>query len=84
MCENESSGDCEKLLPLGRMAARLGVSSRWLKERAESGSVPGLKAGNRWLFRADVVVPIVFCLAKGLPIETGKQFADRNQGGTPS
>ncbi len=81
MCENESSGDCENLLPLGRMAARVGVSSRWLKERAESGDVPGLKAGNRWLFRADVVVPIVLAMAKGFSIETGKQFADRNQEG---
>ncbi len=42
------------LLPLRRMAARLGVPSKWLKEQAESGKVPGLKAGDRWLFVPDV------------------------------
>jgi hypothetical protein len=40
---------CE-LLPLQRMATRLGVPSRWLREQAELGKVPGLRAGDRWLF----------------------------------
>ena len=44
---------CE-LLTLRRMAARLGVPSKWLREQAESGKVPGLRAGNRWLFVPDV------------------------------
>lgn len=51
------------LLPLRRMAARLGVPSSWLKERAEAGQVPGLRAGNRWLFRPDVVLPVVAAMA---------------------
>jgi hypothetical protein len=51
------------LLPLRRMAARLGVPCKWLKERAEAGQVPGLRAGNRWLFRPDVVLPVVAAMA---------------------
>lgn len=51
------------LLPLRRMAARLGVPSKWLREQAEAGKVPGLRAGNRWLFRPDVVGPIVAAMA---------------------
>lgn len=43
----------ESLLPLRRMAARLGVPYRWLRDQAKVGNVPGLKAGNRWLFVPD-------------------------------
>lgn len=53
-----------ELLPLRRMAARLGVPSKWLKERAEAGDVPGLRAGDRWLFRPDVVGPAVAAMAE--------------------
>jgi hypothetical protein len=53
------------LLPLRRMAARLGVPSKWLREHAESGAIPALHAGNRWLFRPDVVGPIVAKMAEG-------------------
>lgn len=52
-----------ELLSLRRMAARLGVPSKWLRERAAAGDVPGLRAGNRWLFRPDVVVPAVSAMA---------------------
>lgn len=52
-----------KLLPLRRMAARLGVPSAWLKECAQAGEVPALRAGNRWLFRPDIVLPIVAAMA---------------------
>jgi len=52
-----------ELLPLRRMAARLGVPSKWLRERAEAGDVPALRAGDRWLFRPDVVGPIVASMA---------------------
>lgn len=53
----------ESLLSLRRMAARLGVPSGWLRERAEAGDVPGLKAGNRWLFVPSAVVPVVAAMA---------------------
>jgi hypothetical protein len=52
-----------ELLSLRRMAARLGVPSQWLKEQAEAGSVPGLKAGERWLFKPDVVAAAVSKMA---------------------
>jgi hypothetical protein len=51
------------LLPLRRMAARLGVPSRWLKEQAEAGKVPGLKAGDRWLFVPDLAAAAVTAMA---------------------
>lgn len=51
------------LMPLRRMAARLGVPCKWLREQAEAGKVPGLQAGNRWLFRPDAVTPIVASMA---------------------
>lgn len=45
--------DATELLSLRRAASRLGVGGKWLREQAERGAVPGLRAGNRWLF--DVV-----------------------------
>jgi hypothetical protein len=53
----------ESLLPLRRMAARLGVPSKWLKERAEAGDIPGLCAGDRWLFVPSAVASAVAVLA---------------------
>jgi hypothetical protein len=53
------------LLPLRRMAARLGVPSRWLREQAESGQVPGLRAGDRWLFDPLVAAAAVRSMASG-------------------
>ena len=61
------------LLPLRRMAARLGVPSKWLREQAESGKVPGLQAGNRWLFVPDVAAPIVAEMATYSTKVTGRQ-----------
>ncbi|TWT79125.1 hypothetical protein CA13_05230 [Planctomycetes bacterium CA13] len=52
-----------ELLPLRRMASRLGVPAAWLRDRAEAGEVPALRAGSRWLFRPDVVVPVVAAMA---------------------
>lgn len=40
------------LLTLSRMARRLGVPKQWLREQAETGRVPCLKAGSRYLFNA--------------------------------
>ncbi len=42
------------LLPLNQMANSLGVPSRWLREQAEIGNVPALRAGNRWLFAPEI------------------------------
>lgn len=57
--------DPRDLLPLRRMAARLGVPSKWLKEQAELGKVPGLKAGARWLFVPDIASAAVAAMASG-------------------
>ena len=48
-----------ELVPLRRMAARVGVPVVWLRERAESGAIPGLRAGNRWLFVPEYVIPVI-------------------------
>ncbi len=59
-----------ELLPLRKMAARLGVPSGWLRDRAVANDVPALLAGNRWMFRPDVVGPIVAAMAA--PVDTSK------------
>lgn len=69
--------DPHELLPLRRMAARVGVTGDWLKKQAEAGAIPCLKAGNRWLFRPDVVKAVIFSLAGG---GTEEQSADSASG----
>ncbi|KKM04693.1 hypothetical protein LCGC14_1761650 [marine sediment metagenome] len=39
-----------ELLSLSRMARRLGVTRCWLRNQADSGRVPCLRAGTRLLF----------------------------------
>jgi len=38
------------LLSLPRMARRLGITQQWLRDQADTGTIPCLKAGNRYLF----------------------------------
>jgi len=45
------------------MAGHAGVPWAWLKEQAEAGNIPGLKAGNRWLFAPNVVGHAVRAMA---------------------
>ena len=40
---------------VARMARKLGVTQAWLKGEAESGRVPCLRAGSRFLFSPDAV-----------------------------
>ncbi|MFM2014429.1 MAG: hypothetical protein RLZZ396_3213 [Planctomycetota bacterium] len=61
---DQSKSDGGELLPLRRMAARLGVPSRWLKEQAENGTVPSLKAGKRFLFAPNAVRTVVAAMAE--------------------
>ena len=44
-----------ELLNLPQMARHLGVTSKWLKESADVGRVPCLKAGTRYLFDLEAV-----------------------------
>jgi hypothetical protein len=43
------------ILQLGPMARRLRVTNGWLREEADAGRVPCLKAGTRYLFVPDAV-----------------------------
>jgi hypothetical protein len=58
--QNEARG----LLPLRRVARQVGVPAKWLREQAELGKVPGLRAGNRWLFLPDAVAEAIEQMAK--------------------
>ena len=61
MSEKKTGGG--ELLPLRRMAAHLGVPSQWLREQAEAGRVPGLRAGTRWLFAPEAARAAVLSMA---------------------
>jgi excisionase family DNA binding protein len=37
------------------MARRLGVTQQWLRDQADTGKIPCLKAGNRYLFNPAAV-----------------------------
>lgn len=52
------------LIRLRDMASQLGVPSKWLKEQAEAGKIPALKAGGRWLFDAVATTEAVSRMAK--------------------
>lgn len=43
------------LLPLNRMARRLRVTIGWLRDEADAGRVPCLRAGKRYLFSPEAV-----------------------------
>jgi len=44
-----------ELLILPRAARRLGVPVRWLREQADAGKVPCLRAGARYLFALEAL-----------------------------
>ena len=48
------NGDA-RLLRLPGMAGRLGVPAKWLREEAEAGRVPHLRAGEQLLFDPSAV-----------------------------
>ena len=43
------------LCGLSRMARRLGVAQQWLRDQADAGKVPCIKAGRRYLFNPAAV-----------------------------
>ena len=51
------------LLSLSRMARRLGVTQQWLRDQADAGKIPCLKAGNRFLFNPDAVIEFLAAAA---------------------
>jgi hypothetical protein len=54
-----STKDDIRVVPLGVMARLCHVPSKWLRAEAEAGRIPALKAGDRLVFRPDVVLPLV-------------------------
>jgi hypothetical protein len=52
-----------ELLPLPRMARRIGVTQSWLKKQAEAGTVPCLDADSRLLFEPVAVTAALVTLA---------------------
>jgi hypothetical protein len=48
-----------KLLPTGPTARRLRVPVKWLRDEAEAGRVPALKAGKVFLFDAEAVETVL-------------------------
>ena len=53
------------LLPLGPMARRLHVPTAWLRDEADRGRVPCLRAGKRFLFSPDAVERVLAERAAG-------------------
>ncbi len=70
------------LVPLQAMARHLGVPVRWLRDQAASGAVPGLRAGNRWLFCAEAVTAAVRSMASDDSVgELLRRYAEAVQSG---
>ncbi len=47
--------DAPRLLPIRGMAARLFVTVKWLREEADAGRIPCVRAGRAYLFDAETV-----------------------------
>lgn len=52
-----------ELLTLSRMARRLGVGVRWLRDEAVAGRIPCIKAGSKFIFEAKAVETEIACRA---------------------
>ncbi len=57
----------DELLTLPRMSRKLGVTQRWLREQADCGRVPCLKAGSRYLFNPTAVARVLATEAASEP-----------------
>ncbi len=51
--------DEPKLIPLFALAQRLYVPAKWLRQEAEAGKIPHLKAGSKILFNPCIVEKIL-------------------------
>lgn len=52
------------LLTLRQAARHLGVPMRWLATQAAAGTVPALRAGNRWLFDRAATADAIAAMAR--------------------
>lgn len=46
----------QSIVPIGRMADLIGVRADWLKDQAQAGRIPHLKAGRMLLFNPEAVI----------------------------
>ena len=74
------NANASTLLPLGPTAQYLRVPVGWLREEAESGRVPHLKAGNSLLFDPQAVERVLLERAKQPP-ENAADVAPENAEG---
>ena len=65
MCHDVGVDTKPTLLPLGPTAQQLGVPATWLRQEAERGSIPHLKAGKRLLFDLETVARLLSERARG-------------------
>ena len=56
-----------QLLQANTMARRLHVTLRWLKDEADAGRLPHIKAGDRYLFNTEAVDLALLERAKTVP-----------------
>jgi len=59
-----------ELLNLPRAARRLGVTAKWLRDQADCGKVPSLRAGTRYLFNVASVQETLAAEAAKRPAST--------------
>ena len=59
--------DQDDLVPLSKAAKRLGLPQRWLRCEAKAGSVPCLRAGQRYFFNLRSLVEALSCRADVMP-----------------
>lgn len=62
-----------QILSLGRMARQLGVTQQWLREQADHGNLPCLRAGNRYLFNPLAVTEAIAAIASKTIQKGGQQ-----------
>ncbi|HMO14369.1 MAG TPA: hypothetical protein PKD64_11475 [Pirellulaceae bacterium] len=74
----QKKSDPGALVSLQKMARQLGVPVKWLRDQAQAGTIPGLKAGNRWLFCPDVAEAAVRAMAGDA---LAGLLVDQNRGG---
>jgi len=56
-----------RLLTIGQLARMLGVHSKWLRESADAGELPCVRAGSGYLFDGELVQRILLERAQQIP-----------------
>jgi hypothetical protein len=60
-----------ELLSLSRMSRRAGITQQWLREQADTGIIPCLKTGKRYLFSPIAVMEVLAALASQITNKEG-------------